>query len=694
MTQLDTASALGAGEHRTEPMRAVSAGIKTRETRAYRPELQGLRALAVLLVVVYHVWLNRVSGGVDVFFVITGFLIVGQLFRASERGGIRYGPMWGRMIKRLFPAALTVLVGVMAACFLWLPEHRWFQTIQEVFAAALYWENWQLVADSTDYFAQNNVASVVQHFWSLSIQGQFYVVMPLVVGLVGLVVHRLGWGLRGPLLAVVIGLFATSLAYSVWLTNTDQALAYFHSLTRVWEFMLGGLLALVIDSVRLPRWLRIVLGWAGVIGLVTCGLLLQVGSMFPGYVALWPTMAAVFVLLAGATNSRAGADRWLCSKPLEFVGNISYSLYLWHWPVLVLYLSVRGQESVGLKGGALIISTSFALAVATYYLVEEPARRSKFGIKRAWGGYAFGAVLLVPVLLLTQGWQVYAEQQAAAVEVGVNDPNYPGAIALTAGYTQWEPFEDEPAPNLFQIPHEWSRLPDRTCYPSRHGHEVNVCKSKNGATPKKRIAIVGDSHPQMYVGAINPLIEKNDWEVFTIRRPGCPFSVNSELIKGSQGCVDWNAALIEELKDLKPDAVVTMSTYQVRKGLTERTPPGFVEQWRKLERAGIPVVAFRDNPRYGFEPTNCANEKGPDAPECAGLRSEFYQEVSPYERIPNMPSNVAFIDTSDLFCDQRGKCPPIIGNVRVYMDDNHITGTYMKTMAPIVEERMTHALGW
>ena len=158
--------------------------------RRFRPELQGLRALAVFLVVVYHVWLGRISGGVDVFFLISGFLITGQLYRARSRGGIEFRPMWGRMIKRLFPATLTVLAAVIVLSLVLLPEYRWFQTIREVVAAALYAENWQLAADSVDYFAQHNAASLVQHFWSLSIQGQFYVVWPLLVALVGLVAVR------------------------------------------------------------------------------------------------------------------------------------------------------------------------------------------------------------------------------------------------------------------------------------------------------------------------------------------------------------------------------------------------------------------------------------------------------------------------------------------------------------------------
>ncbi len=229
----------------------------TARPRRFRPELQGLRALAVLLVVVYHVWLDRVSGGVDVFFVISGFLITGQLYRASMRGRIEFRRMWGRMLTRLLPAALTVLAVVMAVAVVVLPEHRWMQTAREVVASALFFENWQLVANSADYFAQHSSASVFQHFWSLAIQGQFYLVWPLLVALVVLVARRAGRTLRRSLVVALAVVFALSLAYSIWLTASNQPLAYFHSATRVWEFALGGLTALVIDEVRVPRAVRI-----------------------------------------------------------------------------------------------------------------------------------------------------------------------------------------------------------------------------------------------------------------------------------------------------------------------------------------------------------------------------------------------------------------------------------------------------
>ena len=190
--------------------------------RGFRPELQGLRAIAVVLVVVYHVWVDRVSGGVDVFFVISGFLLTGQLARAAERGAQLDLPRrWSRMVVRLIPATTVVLIGTVLATAVILPEARWVQTVREVAAAALFLENWQLAADAVDYNAQNNIASVVQQFWSLSIQVQFFLVWPLLVAVVALAGPAAG--VRRRLLATLAGVFVVSLAFSAALTAASRA---------------------------------------------------------------------------------------------------------------------------------------------------------------------------------------------------------------------------------------------------------------------------------------------------------------------------------------------------------------------------------------------------------------------------------------------------------------------------------------
>ncbi|WP_414675507.1 acyltransferase family protein [Lentzea sp.] len=605
--------------------------------RTYRPELQGLRAVAAGLVVVYHVWLGRVSGGVDVFFLISGFLVTGQLVRATARGGLDLRALWSRMATRLLPAAFVVLGATVAAGVLLLPADRWSQTIREVTAAALFVENWQLAADSTDYYARNDQASVVQHFWSLSIQGQFYLLWPLLVGAVVL--------LRRSLPRVLLVVFAGSFAFSVWLTAVDQPLAYFHTATRIWEFAFGGLLALW--PVSLVRPLRIVLGWAGLLGLLLCGLVLQVGAQFPGYLALWPTTCAAAVIVAGATGSRFGADRWLSGERMRYLGDLSYALYLWHWPVLICYLVVRGQTEAGLLGGVAIISTSLVLAALTHLFVEEPVRRS------AWGARKLTALLLVPLLAAVATWQLTGVRGDVQASVPATD---------------------------------FAALDGETCSRTPPHKELTVCFGPVDGTPAKRVVLVGDSHVQQYLAALTPIAQSRNWQLVAMLRGGCPFSTRSEKMPGNQGCLTFTEEAAAEIIALRPDFVLTLSTRNVQVGLTEETPPGFVERWRQLDAEGIPVVAVRDSPRYSFSVPECVRVHGVSSPRCGAPRAELLAPVPPYAEL-DVPANVAFLDFSDQLCPD-GFCPPVIGDLQVNFDDNHVSAGLMRSLSPVVEQAL------
>jgi peptidoglycan/LPS O-acetylase OafA/YrhL len=643
-----------------------------------------LRALAVGLVVVYHVWINRVSGGVDVFFLVSGFLLTGQLLRAAERGPLHLGRRWSRMVLRLLPAAMTVLLGTMVAAAALLPSGRWNQTVREVVASALFLENWQLAADSVDYAARNNVASVVQHFWSLSIQVQFFVVWPLLVALVALVARgattRL---LHTQLTLATLGVFVASLTFSIALTDANQPLAYFHSLTRLWEFALGGLLALWIDRVTWRRTVRVLLGWTGVVGLLVCGLVLQVGSLFPGYAALWPTGCAALVLVAGTTGSRYGIDRLLASRPAQYLGDLSYALYLWHWPVLVLYLVTRDRETVG-PAGAVILGVSLVLALLTHHLVEKPVLSRPIGVR---GAYRLGAVGLAVVLLAAAGWQVAATQRA--VPVGhVGAVTHPGAQALFGEV----PDRAELLPPPVSVYEDWVRIENWDCAPLAR-FPMDACAQPVTGTPERRIVVVGDSHVQQLTGALVPIAQEHNWQLISILRGACPFSTASEVVPDEADCLAWNAAAAGEIADLRPDAVVTLATRNVRVGLTEQTPPGFVEQWSRLAEMDIPVLAVRDNPRFDFSVPDCVQQNGRDTLECGVDRAAVYAAVPPYEELPDVPPNVVFLDLADLVCDAT-RCPAEIGNVLVYLDDNHLTATYTASMSGLVEEQIIAGLGW
>lgn len=657
-----------------------SAAPATRDR--FRPELEGLRALAVTLIVVHHVWLGRVSGGVDVFFLISGFLLTGQLHRAAARDGLDLRRQWGRAAARLVPTASTVLVAAVVAGALLLPESRWPQTVREIVASALMLQNWQLAADAVDYAARNNTTSVVQHFWSLSIQVQFLLLWPLAVSAVVLASRRARHLLHGRLLLLALGLFVASFWFSVRLTAQDQPLAYFHTLTRLWEFALGALLALLIDRLAPGRRTRVLLGWTGVLGLLACGAVLEVAA-FPGAAALWPTGCAALVLLAGVTGSRAGVDRLLTARPVRYLGGLGFALYLWHWPILVLYLAVSGRQSVGLVDGFAIVAVSLVLAALSHHLVERPLIRARPALRdRA----RWCAAMTIAVSIATAAWQLAAVGRAV-VPVAASADAHPGARALAGA-----PVVDAPlAPPPVSVYDDWVHLDRWDCAPMTR-FPTDVCAQPvAGGPPARRIVVVGDSHLQQLIGTLAPIAQRRGWQLIALVRGACPFSTTPEVVPEDSDCASWLTAAADEITDLRPDAVVTLATRDVRTGRTEQLPPGFVEQWARLDAQGIPVLAVRDNPRFDTSMPECVERNGRASPACGAARESLYGTQPPWAGVFGIPSNVRFLDIAGTVCDPLF-CPAEIGNVLVYLDDNHLSATYAATMADLVEEAVAAAL--
>ncbi len=327
---------------------------------SFRPDIQGLRALAVALVVIYHLYPGLLPGGfvgVDVFFVISGFLITGHLWRGYQRTGtVGVVDFWGRRARRLLPAAVLVLTVTWVVSRLVLPVSRLADTATQIRASALYFQNWQLAHDAVDYLTDQDPASPVQHFWSLSVEEQFYLLWPLLFLVAGFVARRRG-GRSGR--AVIAGLTSVlvvgSLTYSVYETRVDPKAAYFVTTTRMWELGLGGLLALL--PARPQRWLarRGWLGWVGLAMIIAFPFALRGTTAFPGWVALLPVMGAVLLIAGGSAAGRSGPAPLMSARLMVFLGGISYALYLWHWPVIDLYTAWRGKAPGLLSGAAIVV---------------------------------------------------------------------------------------------------------------------------------------------------------------------------------------------------------------------------------------------------------------------------------------------------------------------------------------------------
>nr|WP_281070293.1 acyltransferase family protein [Paeniglutamicibacter kerguelensis] len=685
------------------PVRPAPSPAKT--ASGFRPELQGLRALAVVLVMVYHVWFGRVSGGVDVFLMLSAFFLTGSFIRKVETGRpLALVTYWLNVFRRLLPAAVVVLLAVIAASAALLPKARWSSIMEQITASLFYQQNWQLARDSVDYYATDHAtASPLQHFWSLSIQGQIFILWPLLLagGLllwkkIGLRFPALGYrAVMGALFAVV---FACSLAYSIGTTASRQEWAYFDTGARLWEFALGSLVAIALPLLeRVPRWLGVPLGWGGLAAILACGMVLQVEQQFPGYLALWPTLAAAAVILAPA--SPWGVQRLLALPALGWLGNISYALYLWHWPVMVFFLVESGSQDISLGAGLGLMLVSLLLAWATTRIVESPLRSWQWlSAKRRRAGLGI-AVLLSLVLVPLNGWQhqVSAEESRAAAQVPYDNP---GAEALLPGFDQAPDPQAVTIPLTSKLDEQWSNFGDDcTGEWVPDGEVIQYCQQGGAPDATKTIMVVGDSHAQHWSGAIDVMAQKQGWRWILLTKPSCRFGGPSET-RGEE-CGAFNQAASDYVLEHKPDAVITVGTFTAlgpdgegrAPGEQERVVPDYEAGIRPFLDAGIPVVALRDTPRFVLSPPECVDRFGAESEKCSAPESELMAETSPLDELAaggSLGKNFSTMDLTDLLCPA-GICRPVIGNVLIYMDQSHLTGVYARSAAMEFERRFLAA---
>ncbi|MCY0904397.1 acyltransferase family protein [Arthrobacter sp. H14-L1] len=667
--------------------------------RKFLPEVQGLRSLAVLMVVVYHVWLGRVSGGVDIFLLVSAFLMTRQFVGKVERGApLDLLKHWLHLFKRLLPAVVVVLLAVLAATYLWLPQTRWKEIFSEIWASMLYFENWALASNSVDYYAaDHSVASPLQHFWSLSIQGQVFILWPLIFAAAALLakVFRLRYRV---LLTYVFGLvFLASLVFSIQETGSNQAVAYFDTRTRLWEFALGSLLALALPYLNFPRILRVLLGWIGIVAMISCGIVLEVDQQFPGYIALWPTVAAALIIIAGKTESPIGADRLLSSRPLVFMGGNSYALYLWHWPLLVIYLGVSGQEKAGWFSGTVVIVSAIVLSILTTRFVEKPIRDWKWAESSKLRAGVVMAVSLALVAVPLGGLQLHLDKVSMKAGAG-STPENPGAAALFAGYSPAASAKTAPlVPALTDIADQWPVWDGGCTVIDKSDESRTRCDNGNDANPAKTIAVVGSSHALMWSTPLLEMAKKNNWRVVAFTGGFCPVTDGTDA-DISPGCADYVRGALDSALELRPDAVVTTSTRAAHSlSTSEYLDPSWAGIISKVTAAGIPVVAIRDTPRFDQTPLgsgpDCVAKNLKDYSICATAKDQSFSAVSPTDALQEGLPGVSFLDFTPYFCPE-DSCPAVIGNVLVYKDSNHVTRTYLSTLTPVVEQAFIAATGW
>ncbi|MEV8241298.1 acyltransferase family protein [Microbacterium testaceum] len=671
-------------------VRSASADRADEGRWAYRPDIDGLRAVAILLVVTYHVWIGRVSGGVDVFLMLSAFFLTrGFVRRMDGPTPVRPVAHLIGIFRRLLPAAAVTLVGVLALAWTFFPPVTWRAIWEQTWASLLYVQNALLAADAVDYYARTEVPSPLQHFWSMSVQGQAFVLWVVILAGCQVVVRRFGVSPDRVVGLVFGAVFALSLAYSIVRTAAEQQSAYFDTGARLWEFAAGSLLVVVLPHVRPGPVIRALLGWAGLFGLLVLGLVVDVQGGFPGFLALWPVLCAAAIVVSGSGVAPGGPARLLASRPLRFLGRDAYALYLVHWPILVTFLVVTGREGAGIVGGTLVIVLSLALARALTAAVDTPVRAWRRSDPSRLVPVAVVVVATAVVVLPVTAWQVSSELEARAVAARAALAN-PGAAVLHDPTLPEPPADAVLLPMPAALEDEWMQL-DRPCTGDRAPTAeilIGTCnETTHTARAGRTIVVVGDSHSQQITAALVPLAEQNGWGVVMLVKGGCSMGLDEPGMDPT--CDAWREAAVDHVERMRPDAVVTVVTRSDHGELDEALRPGIDRFLDRMGDAGIEVLGIRDNPRFGFDMYSCVAEAS-DPVECAVPRAGSLADDNPAVVLDR--AGVQLVDLTPWICPD-DVCVGVVGNVVLYRDDNHLSRTYAATLAPLLAEQLPPSLG-
>ena len=673
-----------------------------RRRRRYRPDIQGLRAVAVLAVIADHLagWPKGSFVGVDVFFVISGYLITGILVREFDaRETISFRGFYARRIKRILPAGLFVIGATLCATRVLAGIDRYHFAAKDAIASILFAANWRFAHTGVNYFNQALPPSPLQHYWSLSIEEQFYFVWPwLMLGLL-LIGRRLrSWRpeharpLAGAAIAVISGL-------SLWLafaqTASNPTVAYFSTFVRAWELGLGALVAIAAGPLarRDPRARRVV-ALAGLVGVLLSFFVVRASPGFPAPEALLPTLSTAAVLSAGAGLE----SRWLLplTNPLsQYLGNISYSLYLWHFPVVVLIVAVVPQYSAAywIAGLALI----FGLSAGSFHLLEDPARRGTWFRQRR-------GRLAVPA----PGWLKYAAACAAtAVVAGAGlvlvRATGPSRLTLPApvlvGHTEDDPAScigaaaldprhhcanlntgDRVAPLPGELPDDTGGAYACYAYLRQPMHPCVYGSTRPSAT---RVALIGDSHAAALLAMVEPQLEAVNWRVTVFVGQTCGWLAPA-LSPSCPGQRLIQHALLHDHYAIVIATELRQYTSSVAQHLRVMAP---------VAATGTRIVVVEDDPGVSPASTACVDRVTyTPAGRCGTAGAFAYRNpdllAQAAERIPG----AVVIPTRRYYC-RAGFCPATIGNVIVYRDTAaHVTASYARTLSPYLVGAIEQAL--
>ncbi|MFF3594532.1 acyltransferase family protein [Kitasatospora indigofera] len=691
------------------PGAGAAAGPSPRRT-GFRPDIEGLRAVAVLAVLAFHASVPGLAGGfvgVDVFFVISGYLITGLLVReAIGTGRIRLGEFFSRRARRLLPSAAVVLAAVaLAGAWLTVPLRR-TDLEYDVLAAALSAANWRFVAQQTDYLAAGREQSPLLHFWSLAVEEQFYLLWaPLLAVTVLLVARavRRGRAVRAAVTAVTALLTLGSFALSLHWTHGSVSLAYLGTPSRAWQFGVGALLALLPwHRLRGPRPLRLLSGWAGAAAIGWCVLRYHAGTPYPGYAALVPTLGAAAVILAG-TPDAGGADpvrgglgvgRLLSGRAPRAVGRLSYNLYLWHWPVLVLAEARLGTLGWPARAG-LTLAAALPAAAALRW-IEQPLRRNRTIAELPRRGLSLGvAAVVVPVVLaLVVGTGTLRLLGPAApvdmLGLPPGSPDGTSLLARTAAPLRPGPAVPDPAQARKDFP------PDGECEVAPAVTAGPACLFGPAGGPD-RIVLLGDSHAGQWFSPMLAIAAERHWGLEELVKQGCPLAeipvVNPQLGREYRECDTWRADSLARLRNGPKPRLIVIASLNRYTDDRQLLAEGWEKTLTPLRALGVPIVYIEDTPVPGEDVPACVSGHSADPAACEFDRARAHRPDPLAEAIAagRMPG-VRSVEVNSVLCPGAGRsCPAVLERILLYRDDAHLTNVAAVVLTPRLERLLAGA---
>jgi peptidoglycan/LPS O-acetylase OafA/YrhL len=712
-------------------MRARPAGF----SGFYRYDLDGLRGIAIALVAMFHVWFGRVSGGVDVFLALSGFFFGGKILRAALDPALSLSPVAEvvRLVRRLVPALVVVLAACALLTFLVQPQTRWETFADQSLASLGYYQNWELATTASDYLRAGEAVTPLQHIWSMSVQGQFYIAFLLLVA-------GCAYLLRGRFRSPVIGrphhlrsmfvvllsvLTLASFIYAIFAHQADQTTTYYNSFARAWELLLGALVGALVPYVRWPMWLRTVVATVALAAILSCGAFIDGVKEFPGPWALVPVGATMLMILAGANlQGRPGRNdgpplpnRLLATAPLVALGAMAYSLYLWHWPLLIFWLSYTGHAHANFVEGTAILLVSGLLAHLTVRLVEDPLRYRTsvataspspvppvpWQLRLRRPTIVLGSTVALLGVALTATSFTWREHvivlRAAGKELsGLSAQDYPGARALTAHVRV-------PAlpmrPTVLEVKDDIPASTRDGCISDFVNPAVVNCTYGDLAATRT-IALAGGSHAEHWLPALEVLGQLHHFKVVTYLKMGCPLSTEQvPLIMGNNApypqCREWVQRTMAKLITDRPDYVFTTSTrpWNIKPG--DVMPATYIGIWQTLSDNNIPILAMRDTPwlvknNKPFDPADCL-AKGGTAQSCEIKRSDVLADHNQTLDFVGQFPLLKPLDMSDAIC-RPDFCRPVEGNVLIYHGAHHLSPTYARTMVSELGVQIAANTGW